>query len=327
MALRELTRDVVRSFQANGLQNFASAMAFRVVLALVPFLLFLLAMLGFLDLEEVWRSDVAPEVKKNASDVAFQLIDDTVRQVLDQRQAWWLTVGLALTLWELSAATRVTMVALDRMYGYPRRRGLLELLPRSLALGAAMGVCVVGAIAIVRFGPLLTGDVDGVLAVLSFLVRWLLAAAVLGLGVGLIVRFGPATPQPVPWVSLGTGLVLAAWVLTSIAFGSLRHLRRVVHVGLRTPRQHLRAAAVPVAVRERVPGGHPAGRLRARAELSSTRPRRERRGWRTPRAPRPRPSAARRRPRVRRPSCPAPRAPRAGAAPAGPAAAAWADPA
>ena len=41
----------------------------------------------------------------------------------------------------------------------------------------------------------------------------------LGLGVGLVVRYGPASHQPVPWVSLGTGLVLVSWVLTSIAFG------------------------------------------------------------------------------------------------------------
>src|SRR5919108_2505659 len=135
MRVRELTGDVVRSFRDNDLTNFASAIAFRVVLALVPFLLFLLALLGFLDLEEVWRSDVAPELKKNASDTAFKLVDETVTQVLRQKQVWWLTAGLGLTVWELSAATRVTMVALDRIFGFHRRRGFLELLPRSLALG------------------------------------------------------------------------------------------------------------------------------------------------------------------------------------------------
>ena len=219
MDVRALAADVVDSFRRNGLVNFAGAMAFRVVLALIPFLLFLLALIGFLDLEEVWRSDVAPEIKKNASEVAFKLIDDTVTQVLNQKQLWWLTIGLAVTLWELSAATRVTMAALDRVYGFHRRRGLLEVLPRSLALGAAMGVCVVAAIAIVRFGPLLTGEVHGIVAVLSFLIRWLLAAAILAVGVALLVRFGAATRQPVPWVSFGTGLVLVSWVLTSIAFG------------------------------------------------------------------------------------------------------------
>jgi membrane protein len=211
--------DVVRSFQRNGLANFASAMAFRVILALVPFLLFLFALMGYLHLEEIWRSDVAPELKKNVSETAFRLISDTVDQVLSQKRAWWLTAGLVITLWELSAATRVAMTAMDRMYGFHRRRGLRELLPRSVALGAAMGTCAVAAVAIVRFAPLLTGDVEGFLALLSFIVRWLLAAAVLAVGVGLLVRFGSAPRQPLPWVSIGTGLVLAAWIVTSIGFG------------------------------------------------------------------------------------------------------------
>src|SRR4051812_35584459 len=175
--VRALTEAVVESFRKNGLSNFASAMAFRVVLALIPCLLFLLSLLGFLDLQEVWQSDLAPELKKNASEAAFRLVDETVRQVLRQKQVWWLTAGLALTLWELSAATRVTMSAMDRVYGLRRRRGLLEMLPRSLALGGAMGLCLAAAIAIVRFGPLLTGDIGGILAAVSFLVRWVLAAA------------------------------------------------------------------------------------------------------------------------------------------------------
>jgi membrane protein len=219
VSVRGLTKGVVSSFQRNGLANLASAIAFQVILALVPFLLFLLALIGFLDLEEIWHSDVAPEVKKAVSEPAYRLLSDTVEQVLSQKQVWWLTAGLALTLWELSAAARVTMTAMDRVYGSGRQRSLRELLPRSVALGAAMGFAAIAAVAIVRFGPLLTGDADGVLAVLSFLVRWLLAACALAIGVGLLVRFGSPTRQPVPWVSVGTALVLAAWILTSIGFG------------------------------------------------------------------------------------------------------------
>jgi membrane protein len=214
--IRELTKDVVRSFQRNGLPNFASAMAFQAVLALVPFLLFVLALIGFLDLEEIWREDVAPDVRSFASESAFRLIDETVHTVLGQQQLWWLTAGLLLTLWELSAATRVTMSALDRVYGFHRRRNIVELLPRSIALGAAMGTCAVSAIAVVRFGGAVTDDFGGFL---SFVIRWLVAAGLLGIGVALTVHYGAATRQPVPWVSLGTGLVMLAWVVTSIGFG------------------------------------------------------------------------------------------------------------
>jgi membrane protein len=214
-----LAPEVVDAFRRNGLINFAASISFLIVLALIPFLLFLLALLGYLQLEEVWRDEVAPEVRGSLSEAAYRLLDDTATRVLTQKQVWWVTAGFALALWEVSAATRVTMTALDRVYGFHRRRGFFELLPRSVGLGLAMGFAVVAAVAIVRFVPLLTGEVDGLLAVLSFLGRWLLAAAVLGAAVALVVHYGSATRQTLPWVTVGTLLVMAAWVGMSILFG------------------------------------------------------------------------------------------------------------
>jgi membrane protein len=209
----------VEAFKRNGLINFAAAMSFLVLLSMVPFLLLVLAVLGFLQLEEVWREDVAPEIRGSVSQAAYRLIDDTVTKVLTQKQIWWVTAGFALVLWEVSAAARVTMTALDRIYGLGRRRGFLELFPQSVLLGLAMCIAVLGALAVVRFVPLLTGDLDGVLAVLSFVARWLVAAVLLGTGVGLMVHYGSGTRQTLPWVSFGTALVMIAWIGMSILFG------------------------------------------------------------------------------------------------------------
>ena len=132
--------------------------------------------------------------------------------MLSQKQLWWLTIGLVVTLWELSSATRRTMFALDSAYGYPRRRGLIEVLPRSWRSARRMGACVVAAVAIVRFGPLLTGDLRRPAR------RGLVPGpmgpcrAVLGLALAWSCGTAPATRQPVPWVSFGTGLVLLAWM-------------------------------------------------------------------------------------------------------------------
>ena len=216
---RRLAPEVLDAFRRNGLINFAAAISFLIVLALVPFLLFLLALLGFLQLDEVWRDEVAPEIRDEVSAAAYRVIDDTVTRVLTEKQVWWVTAGFALALWEISAATRVTMTALDRIYGFNRRRRFLELLPRSVLLGLAMGAAVVAAVAVIRFVPLLTGDLDGVAAMLSFLGRWLVAGALLWAGVALVVHHGSATRQTLPWVTVGTGIVMAAWVVMSILFG------------------------------------------------------------------------------------------------------------
>jgi membrane protein len=216
---RRLVPEILDAFRRNGLINFAASISYLLMLAMVPFVLFLLALLGFLQLDEVWREDVAPEVRGSLSDSAYRLLDDTATRVLREKQGWWLTAGFALALWEISAATRVTMTALDRIYGFRRRRTFFELFPRSMVLGLAMGVAVVAALAVVRFVPLATGDLDGVAAVLSLIGRWLVAAALLGAGAALVVHHGSATRQTLPWVTVGTFLVMAAWIGMSILFG------------------------------------------------------------------------------------------------------------
>jgi membrane protein len=217
--VRKVAAEIVDAFRRNGLINFAAAVSFLLVLALVPFLLFLLAVLGFLGLDEVWRDEVAPEIRDSLSAPAYRLLNSTALRVLRDGEGWWLTTGFALAVWEVSAATRVTMTALDRIYGLGRRRSFFELFPRSVGLGLLMGFAFVAALAIVRFVPLLIGDLDGVLSVLSSIGRWLVAAVVLGAAVALLMHQGSATRQTLPWVTVGTGLVMASWIATSIGFG------------------------------------------------------------------------------------------------------------
>jgi membrane protein len=217
--MRAVVGEMVEGFRRNDLLTYASAIAFQVLYALVPFLLFAVGLLGFLHLSEVWKDNVAPDVKAHVSHAAFTVIDSTVNKVLGRKQLFWVTAGAGLTVWEISGAVRAVMGALDGVYRADERRSFREKLPTSLALSVAVGLLVLAAATVVRFVPLLFDDVSGVAAVLFFLGRWALAAVLLGVAVGLLVRYAPATRQPLPWVSFGTVLVIFGWVAMSIGFG------------------------------------------------------------------------------------------------------------
>jgi membrane protein len=218
MRLRALAREVVDGFERNDLLTYASAIAFQILTAIVPFLLFLLGLLGFLNLDEVWPRDLAPEIRPHVSAPVFDLIDDTARKVLDQRAAFWVTAGFLLALWQVSGAVRAVMGALDNVYDAPHRPAR-ERYPVSLALAIAVGVLLVLAFSVVRFVPLALDDANGLLAAAEFVGRWLVAAALLALAVGLLVHYAPGVRRPLPWVSFGVGLVIAGWVAMSIGFG------------------------------------------------------------------------------------------------------------
>src|ERR687896_396174 len=218
MDLRVLWRELLEGFEKNDLLTYASAIAFQILTAIVPFLLFVLGLLGFLDLSEVWADDLAPDVEPRVSDATFELMDDTVTRVLADQQLFWLTGGFLLALWQISGGVRAVMGALDGVYDTRRHRRARERYPLSIALALAVGVLVVASAAVARFVPLLLGDSPALIEVGLFVARWLVAAVLLALAVGLLVHYAPGVRRRLPWVSFGTLLVLVGWVAMSVGF-------------------------------------------------------------------------------------------------------------
>jgi membrane protein len=219
MNLRQLTKEMRDGFERNDLLTYASAISFQVLTAVVPFMLFALAMLGFLELTSVWHTDLAPEVRQRVSAASYKLINDTVTQVVDRKQVFWLSAGFALALWQVSGAVRAVMGALDGIYGSRRHRSLKERYLLSAWLSIVVTACLVGSFAVARFVPLLLGDLPTLLALSAFIARWAVATALMALAVGLLAHFAPGVRRPLPWVSFGTGLVIVGWLAMSLGFG------------------------------------------------------------------------------------------------------------
>jgi membrane protein len=208
---RELLDELLDAFDRNDLLTYASAIAFRVFFALVPFLLFLLGLLGGLGLDDVWTEDVAPQLRESSSAAAFEVMDTTVRKVLGDQQGFWLTIGLVITIWEMSAAARGIMGVFDRIYDSKAERGTVRRFAVSIGLASAAGALIVLAVALWHLGPPLLG---GWVA----WVRWPVVLVLLLAVMALFVRWGPADHQPVAWVGLGSALTVVAWIVTSTVF-------------------------------------------------------------------------------------------------------------
>jgi membrane protein len=212
----------VEEFRKHDLIVEAGAIAFRVLLALTPCVLFLFALMGFLGLDSVWRDDIAPDVQGAVSPAAFKLIDDAVTHVLSQQQLFWVTLGAGLAVWEISSVVRGVGKVIDRIHGVRDSKPLREAFPVSLAVAAACGLLVLCAAAIVRLGPLALDQLwgDGTVAMAAgFVIRWLLAALLLLVAIGLIARTAPNMERPMPWVTFGALAAVACWAGSSLVFG------------------------------------------------------------------------------------------------------------
>ena len=130
-----------------------------------------------------------------------------------------MTLGAGLALWQASGAVRAVMSALGRIYGAQSERPFVTRYLISFALAIAVGACFILTTLCLQLAPFFSVRNQGVLwDVFAFLARWALAIALLLLAVGLLLRHAPARPHPLPWVSLGAGIVIASWAIVSVAF-------------------------------------------------------------------------------------------------------------
>src|SRR3954470_6611077 len=168
---------VAEAFRDHELFVRASAVAFRVLLTLIPFAMFVLALAGALSLSSLWSDDIVPNLAPHVSAPVFQIVDSTVQKALAGRQLYWVTIGFALALWESSAAVRAIMSAFDAIYRVGGERTTRARLLVSAWLALAEGALVLATAAVLRGGPHV---LDGPLGAIA---RYLVAAALLWVAV------------------------------------------------------------------------------------------------------------------------------------------------
>ena len=191
---RRTVEALVRGYVENDLLTYASAISFRVFFALIPLGLFALGVLGFLHLDEVRRQDIAPEIRPSVSPAAFTFMEGTVNEVLGQRQLFWITFGVAIAISQISGAMRAIMRVFNAIYGVEDQRSFWRGVLASCTLASVVGVLILVAVVIARFGRAGVQAALGgspFVAVLAFALRWGVTIALLLLVVAILGRLTP----------------------------------------------------------------------------------------------------------------------------------------
>jgi membrane protein len=215
---RRLLSDLLEGFARNDLLTYASAISFRVLFALVPLLLAGVAVLGFFDLEEVWSDEVAPQIRSRVSTGAFEVIDATVQEILRSGSGFWLTFGVALAVWEVSAAIRALMGSLNLIYGSEERRSTLRRFAVSVVLAVVTAGALGLAIVALQLGPQIADSIGLTHGVALFFARWIGAAVLMTAVVVMLIRFAPARHQRRSLFGVTAVFVTAAWIGASLVF-------------------------------------------------------------------------------------------------------------
>ncbi len=129
-------------------------LAYYMVLSFIPFLIFLMTLVGFSHL----NSDAVLNLLSNVMPTeAFNLIQSTVIEIVDREQTGLLWISIALAIWVSSSGFKAVIKGLNKAYGVKETRSYIKLKLISMIYTILLALIVIATLFLFVFGDVI-GD-------------------------------------------------------------------------------------------------------------------------------------------------------------------------
>lgn len=218
-----VVKRTVVDFVKDDLSVYAAALAFQLFFSLFPFLLFLVALIGVLDLQPFldWLRQQAALVMPQE---AMELIDAVIVQLQTQKIGLF-SVGILVALWTASAAVRLIMEATNKAYGVVEGRPIWKRFPLSLIYTVAAAATLLLAAGFMVVGPQWMSwlaqqfGIEYLVVLLWAWLRWPIVVLLLMSTVAVAYYVAPDVEQEFRFITPGSVLAVLVWIAASVGFG------------------------------------------------------------------------------------------------------------
>ena len=246
-------RTIVDTFE-DGCPGLAAQLAFYFLLALFPALLFVVSLLAYLPVDAAFHR-IVDRMGPFLPNEVIKLIGAEIDKLLGGNQQSLLTFAVAGAIWSSSSAMTAVITTLNRAYDIEEFRPWWKTRLIAIGLSVALAALVVIAFALV------VGGSDLAAAVASWLgagevfqrvwavVQWPVAFLFVVFAIDLVYYLAPNADTEWVWITPGSVLATALWLLTSLGFKWYLQVRLEHRGRAGRDRQRHRAPALALPVR------------------------------------------------------------------------------
>jgi membrane protein len=215
-------RSIRKAYLQDDMLMYAAALAYRAFFALIPFLIFVVALLGVLRVPGFfeWLLSKAQNVLSKDAVGQMKLVLEQVRH--QARGGLLALAAVAVALWYASVAVRSLMTALNVAFDVKKGRPAWRRYPLSMlfAIGYALIIALASALMLVGtpvMSSLLArwGLAEGLASVWQW-VRWPAAVLLLMVAAALTYHLLPNHEEPFEFLTPGAILAVIVWVVASV---------------------------------------------------------------------------------------------------------------
>lgn len=196
-------------------------LAYYLILSFFPFLIFLITLIGFSNLNSM---EVIDGLRALLPSNVFDLTSATIVEVIENQHAGLLGVSIMLSLWAASSAFRAVIKGINKAYNVRENRSFIKISIIAIISIVALAFIIIITLAMLVFGSLI-GDLlksylpfDVLINKLWDILRYLVVITSMIFIFATIYRYTPATR--ISWREVFPGAIVTTigWIVSSIGF-------------------------------------------------------------------------------------------------------------
>jgi membrane protein len=230
--LRDLLRyqtlkATVQEFMRDDALGLGAQLAFYLVLAIFPFILFCVAILdAFSSSDPQFVAELFDYLRRLLPEQVFSLIQTYTENTLrnEDTAPGLLSVGILGTIWAASGAFAALINALNRAYDVQETRPFWKVRGIAIIMTLGLSALLLTGVLLLVAGPSIGQTIAEIFTLGDeFMIAWNIArwpAALLFMvvTVALLFYFAPDANQPFRWITPGGVIGIVLWVLASVVF-------------------------------------------------------------------------------------------------------------
>lgn len=214
-------KNLIFRFQDDDVPALGAQLAYSLLLAFFPFLIFLMTLIGY---SSIKSNDVLQSIQTVIPNDAFILIKHTVVEVVDSKYGHLLSLSLIFTVLTASNGFRAVIKGLNKAYDEQEERGFFKLQLISILCTFALAFVI-----LVTFILLVFGHILGIYLLVRFggskafkdlwdILRYIFTLVDMILVFATLYRYTPC--RKMSWVEVFPGALFTTfgWLIVSIGF-------------------------------------------------------------------------------------------------------------
>lgn len=234
VSLKDVAKHVWAEILEDDIFGRAAQLAYYFFLALIPFLIFVMASLSVFGAADRGRGLLFKFLAEALPPSASELIDMTFDQIIHSSGPLKMSFGILASLWSASMGMSAIMDTLNAACKVKETRSIIKQYAVATGLTVSIALLLVVSVVILVFGDTIVNALSpgNILAITWKIAQWPLALGLILLAFAITYYFAPNVPnRRWHWVTPGSIVGVILWLVVSMGLRIYLHFSSTYSVG------------------------------------------------------------------------------------------------